>query len=1120
MKALLRVHPRYMRSVHLERDFVDPSSSLGYVVTPVARNAVLRICAGFNTGSTQRAFRLSGDYGSGKSAFGLALARVAAGYNRALPKDMRSFCGRNRLLPLLATGDHEPLGITVLRAIGVKTSSGSRPTTAEVLAKMTKAIVKARAKGFRGVLLILDELGKNFEFAAQNPEFDDIFLLQRLAEEATRSGDQPLVVVLMLHQGVAAYSSGLDTAARREWDKVAGRFEEIIFAQPLEQLATLVAATLNVNLRLLPRSVAEDARRTMAAAVRAGVYGVSTASSFSHLGPQIFPLHPTVLPVLIRAIRKFGQNERSMFSFLSAAEPMGLQHHIEQKRTHLESYRVHDLFEYVRQNLMPSVNTGTSYVHWGFIESMLSSTPLHSIEEEQLFKTVALLTLLDAPDLPATEEFLRLAFDGSFGARTVTKVIDEMKGRGALYERGMARGLCLWPHTSVNLDEAFERGALATRSEGDNIQLFCAQLPAEQIVPRGHYFRWGTLRYGEVQFVPASALPKLLMNQPELNGKGADLNLRVLIPANQVQLREAEQQLRAQRENLKDGLFIAIAQPPVTSNSALADLVAWKWVQANTQALAGDRYAREEVARQVARAERSFRERLAGLDSLELPIAEAMVWFSKIGEHTLKPGRPLLTFLGEQCDRIYFEAPRVLNELINRRFPSSAAVAARTKLAEAMATSPHLPMLGLDDSKRPPETALYLSVVKEGGFHVEAQDGWAFQLPSLKKDLCKLLPALNRITTILKGDGLDALVPVPRVFEGLSKVPFGVREGLQPFILAIYLATFHQRVALYEDGSYLPEVGGEVFLRLMKEPQFFHVQYCELDAVRSQVFTKLLRLLKIDPRDATKADLIDLLRPLTVFIGREVPEYARKTNTLSATAVAVRRALLEAREPIKLVFTMLPEACGLPPIGEEGLRSPDDLAGRLRTALHEIRTAYPKLIKRLESAVFAAFNVENGVIPGRGIITDRAAQLFAAVTEPALKAFAGRLADPVLDDRAWVESVANLLTRKSPERWIDIDETEFHHQLEIAAKRFKRTELALIGTTQKLNGHACRIALTKSDGSEVGDLINWEGMDENRIRPVEGEIQEILSKHGRHGLAAAMRAIWTQLDAEDKTKGT
>ncbi len=78
--------------------------------------------------------------------------------------------------------------------------------------------------------------------------------------------------------------------------------------------------------------------------------------------------------------------------------------------------------------------------------------------------------------------------------------------------------------------------------------------------------------------------------------------------------------------------------------------------------------------------------------------------------------------------------------------------------------------------------------------------------------------------------------------------------------------------------------------------------------------------------------------------------------------------------------------------------------------------------------------------------------------------------------------------------------------------------MALIGTTRKLNGHACRIAITKSDGSEVGDLVDWNGMDESRIGPVETEIRQILSKHGRHGLAAAMRAIWVELNPDVKSR--
>jgi hypothetical protein len=595
MKSILRIHPRYMRSVHLETDFSDPTSSLGYILTPVAQDAFSRISAGFGLESTQRAFRLAGDYGSGKSAFGLALARVAAGKTQELPKPLRTFRQAAELFPLLATGDHEPLGVTVLRALNIRLPKNARPTTSEVLSKIEHAKTKARAKRYKGVLLVLDELGKNLEFAAQNPESDDIFLLQRLAEEADRSSGVPFVIVVMLHQGIAAYSAGINSGARREWDKVAGRYIEIVYAQPIEQVATLVAATLNVDVEALPRSVAEDAKKAMSRSIAAGIYGSSPASNVARLGPELFPLHPTVLPVLVRAIRKFGQNERSLFSFISAAEPYGLQEHIQSKEIQSESYRIHNLFDYVRHNLTPSINAGNSYIHWGFVDSVLSSTELQNVEEEKVLKCVAILNLLDSPDLPATQEFVTLALDSGSSNSPVTKAILSLMKRRALFERGTARGLCLWPNTSVNLDEALQKAVAATAT-ANGVEQLCAQLAPEQVVPRGHYFRSGTLRYGEVEFVPASNLSNLFAKQPVLDGKAADLNLRILLPANQAEFRDATQQLHRDRATLTEGLFVAVAQLPVKAIAALADLVAWKWVHAHTPGLASDRFAREEVA--------------------------------------------------------------------------------------------------------------------------------------------------------------------------------------------------------------------------------------------------------------------------------------------------------------------------------------------------------------------------------------------------------------------------------------------------------------------------------------------------------------------------------------------
>ena len=79
MADLFQVRNRFFRSTHLERDFSDPDALNGYVITPSAKTGFERLAGGLASHSTQRAWRLTGDFGTGKSSFALALARLFGG---------------------------------------------------------------------------------------------------------------------------------------------------------------------------------------------------------------------------------------------------------------------------------------------------------------------------------------------------------------------------------------------------------------------------------------------------------------------------------------------------------------------------------------------------------------------------------------------------------------------------------------------------------------------------------------------------------------------------------------------------------------------------------------------------------------------------------------------------------------------------------------------------------------------------------------------------------------------------------------------------------------------------------------------------------------------------------
>lgn len=209
--SVLRVPDRFLRSVHLDRDFDDVGALGDYVVTPFGAEAIHRIMDGLRPRSGPRAWRITGDYGTGKSSLALVLAhlfvedkgREVRRVAKELGLDLRR--AMPRLLPVLATAAREGF---VTAIAGAKTRSlkrqqgKGRPSAVlagllnrasvveasggadDLMTLLDETIDFVREPGLSGVLLIIDEMGKLLELAALQPDREDVFILQRLAEAA------------------------------------------------------------------------------------------------------------------------------------------------------------------------------------------------------------------------------------------------------------------------------------------------------------------------------------------------------------------------------------------------------------------------------------------------------------------------------------------------------------------------------------------------------------------------------------------------------------------------------------------------------------------------------------------------------------------------------------------------------------------------------------------------------------------------------------------------------------------------------------------------------------------------------------------------------------------------
>ena len=342
---------------------------------------------------------------------------------------------RRRLLPIVITGSREPLQLAILRGLQVaighlhgrrcslvmariseslaQAASGKQPSAhaiTELFAEALKAACSTDEVG--GFFLVLDELGKLLEYAAAHPANSDLYTLQSLAEFAART-PQPFLILGILHQDFSLYADRLTGRERAEWDKVRGRFEDIAFEEPADELLRLIAEARSqspegAKLDQLPpasQRLSEKPPSTgRGARGEGGFWSLCEQAWLLELAPQgmtkgefcdllarCYPLHPLAALVLGPLFRKLAQNERSVFSFLESSEPHGLRDQLQGGDGRL--YCLHDLYDYLLGSVGEALYVQTHGKRWAEIETVLASLPQASGLDVALVKTVGLLAL-------------------------------------------------------------------------------------------------------------------------------------------------------------------------------------------------------------------------------------------------------------------------------------------------------------------------------------------------------------------------------------------------------------------------------------------------------------------------------------------------------------------------------------------------------------------------------------------------------------------------------------------------------------------------------------------------------------------------------------------------------
>lgn len=1061
LSNFINIQRHFLRSVNLNLDFGRDDAIQGYILQPSVKN-LLTTTAKHLTQTQQKAFTWTGPYGGGKSLLALTLASLASNDEKLsssakaiLDSDQTKelvdyFSSKKPWLVLPITGTRtsieNEIQTTLDKTLPLKTNVKKN------VIQQLKAIAEKNSE-YEGVLLIIDELGKFLEHAAYTGE--DIGFYQELAETAARCKGK-FVVIGILHQAFEQYASRLGPEAQQEWAKVQGRYIDIpLFATADETLSligqAIQAKSSSPQYQQLTQDIAQFCR-------------TQPEQNFAQLLNKCWPLHPLTALMLGPSSRKrYAQNERSVFSFLTSAEPLGFVQLTQTLKIEdpYSLYWPHHFWDYLKVNFEPTILSSTDGRHWSLsLEALHRTEAIYSQLHIQIIKTISLLELFRSNlGLYATQSLLYASLPAD--SKTIDQALKELAQSSILIFRKHVESWAIYAGSDFDIEEALKT---AKKQVGPLDPTKINQvLELTPIIARRHYAEKGAIRWlSRTVVLEHDALKHLKTLKHSGNTCGEFL---LVLPSTSHTSDSLTTLQRSLSIKAPKGVIIGTSVKSQVLLDQLRELNALDHVRSHHLELHTDKVAMRELDART----QLFRLRLN--ETLQTLFNEVQWQYQ--GEN--KSGN-LTQLASEIADSIFYGSPIVLSELINRNTLSSNAVKAQKELLRAMLNNSHLENLGFENMSAP--KGLYYTTIKTLGMHQEANNLW---------QICKPQGTEKSISAKIMWETAEKLlfkakqpISLQELYELWLKEPFGLKKGLLPvFALAFYLAN-RIHLAVYMDGMFTPDITEATLDEWLQDPKRVTWRFVKLASSEKEILYALTNVLNNQMHLSINHDPLDSARALVSMV-YGIPAWARRTEQLMPETKKLRQLLLHASDPYKVLFADIPTLLNT--------SDADTIAHRISVATAELVNAYKTRLKLIEKHVMQALDHtstwESLCQRGKNVIGIGADfKLEAFITR--ISTYQGHLFD--------IEGLLMLAIGKPSKDWTDHDIDAGEVQLLQWAHAFRRLEVVAHLRDKPSNRRG--IGIVFGNQRTITGLFDVSDQDQEIIEHLSNQL--IIQLNGEH----------------------
>lgn len=994
---------KFSPSINIVR---DSNFEFNYIVTPNSAAVFNKIFSDALIGN--KVNYVIGAYGTGKSSLLLAIKQTLTGFKK-------HFKGYDTLLKQLPkyefvpiVGDYISLSNRFAELLNIEKRDYS---TSDIFKALDKYYNQVRKKG-KGLAIFIDEFGKFLEYASKNRPESEVYFIQQLAEWINTPVNNTLLITT-LHQDFNAYALSLSRSQQQDWDKVKGRFKETVFNEPIEQLLFLAADRIATKFSHTPVHKNFDKVFNILKSSKAFPLRILLERD---LAKKLFPFDILSAAVLTLALQEYGQNERSLFSFIESRDYFGINDFKDEKHF----YNLSNVYDYLINNYYTGITSQYNnkyFTQWSAIRSTLEKLEV-SFEGDnyrqaaKLIKSIGLLNIFSSNAGALDFNFYCSYANLVLGIKNPEDVIRLLETQKVIRYQGHNTRYIFSEATDLNIQIEIDAAGKLIERAANFLENLNQHFDFPFISAKAEFYAKGTPRFFKFRLTsePTTAFP-----EGEIDGF-----INLIFNDDPGCLKKIEEFSKVCTEAVLFGYY----KNTVNIQNTLFEIQkVRKVIKAN--------YSDRSAIKALIEIETHYIKLLNHyvLDSLYSNNGN-IVWFYKGERKKIKDRSELNQQLSKICGEVYSRTPIFKNELINKTKVSGQISMARNKLVSRLLTGIETEDLGFTASEFPPEKTLYLSLLANTKLHGKANGVWGWQRPLEDNGISESFISLWEAGETFLESTKSKERSLQDFIDLLLTKPFKLKQGFIDIWMPIFLLSKNDEYALYEGNAYLPQLNPSVLELISKKPELFKIKAFDIAGVKLELFNRYRLLLnQSESSKPTNKLFIQTIKPFLAFY-RELPEYAKKTRRLTKKTIALRSVIATSRDPEKVFFEDFPTALGFSLADLQAKEENSEIFIRqMQDCIKELRGCYDELIAAVEDTLLSIFSIEKGNSDYKLRIRERYKGIKTHLLRGNQRSFYEKLISPLDDRKAWLNSVAQSCIGKALINITDEDEALLYERM-------------------------------------------------------------------------------------------